>query len=856
MKVEWQKKFVKSLCVLLAAVMAGATMVGCKNNQKLSNEGTPLVLASDALDAVFNPFFYTAGADGEVVGQTQIGMLTSDENGALVAGWDQPTVAFDYSVVTTGAFDPSNPKDYSHFYTDYYFALKDNVKFSDGVDLTAADVLFNIYMYLDPAYTGSNTMYSVDIQGLSAYRTQSENQNEQDASDAYFDSKAEARIEAIIGWATNKTTGDWDELADGGWDAEEAEAGTVQKDILKAHDYFIDELNTDWVSAIDTEKDYEKYVDRNGQKLIKDSCDVFLYQYGVLKIMVDERNSDNSIKNYKSTNDYTGERTQEKVTQYVHTSYFGDYLEATKAYKDNLLSVITGSATADTLYTYILNDVIRKELQGEMKVKTVSGVEIMSEKQSSIPAAVDGDGVVTQTKTLKDADGNSKSYEVLHIRINGVDPKAIQNFSFTVAPGHHYSPIWSQVDIKSKTAPNFGVKFGDPDFMESVQKNHVLLGAGPYRATTENGSQPTQKLQKSDFWSDNIVYLERNDYFLLGAPKIRLLRFKVVPNNTLYDAVKLGEVHFVSPSMTAEKVNRDLEGGDKDKVHYAMADNLGYGYIGINARFINDINVRRAIMTTLNPQYCVDYYGGTEYASIIRRPMSKTLTDYYPTEAQPYYEYDETGVKALEYLDNANGGKGYTTGDDGFLYVNGKKLKYTFTIAGDSTDHPANAMLVKSVDILKKIGFDVTLKHSSKALADLAAGNLAVWAAAWGSSSDPDMYQVYHKSSKATSTRAWGYSYLTGAACDSYQRGLVDDLADLIEKGRESDQVAERRPTYIEALDKVMELAVEFPTYQRKTFYVWRQGIFDESTMFTGNQVKTYRSPLSEIWNVSFNEAN
>ena len=35
------------------------------------------------------------------------------------------------------------------------------------------DVLFNLYVYLDPVYTGSSTMYSTDIKGLKAYRTQS-----------------------------------------------------------------------------------------------------------------------------------------------------------------------------------------------------------------------------------------------------------------------------------------------------------------------------------------------------------------------------------------------------------------------------------------------------------------------------------------------------------------------------------------------------------------------------------------------------------------------------------------------------------------------------------------------------------
>ena len=70
--------------------------------ERVDNESTPLSLASDLFDGVFNPFFYTSGPDGEVVGQTQIGLLSSNESGTLVAGEEEPSVALDYSVVTRG----------------------------------------------------------------------------------------------------------------------------------------------------------------------------------------------------------------------------------------------------------------------------------------------------------------------------------------------------------------------------------------------------------------------------------------------------------------------------------------------------------------------------------------------------------------------------------------------------------------------------------------------------------------------------------------------------------------------------------------------------------------------------------
>ena len=86
-----RKKWIIIGSVILAAILIlTIVLVACcnKSDKKISNETTPLVLSSEALDGVFNPFFYTAGADGEIVGVTQISMLSSDSNGMIAVGED------------------------------------------------------------------------------------------------------------------------------------------------------------------------------------------------------------------------------------------------------------------------------------------------------------------------------------------------------------------------------------------------------------------------------------------------------------------------------------------------------------------------------------------------------------------------------------------------------------------------------------------------------------------------------------------------------------------------------------------------------------------------------------------------
>ena len=61
---------------------------------------------------------------------------------------------------------------------------------------------------------------------------------------------------------------------------------------------------------------------------------------------------------------------------------------------------------------------------------------------------------------------------------------------------------------------------------------------------------------------------------------------------------------------------------------------------------------------------------------------------------------------------------------------------------------------------------------------------------------------------------------------------------------------------YAEALDIVMELAVELPTYQRSDLFAYNTNIIDVSTLTPPSEITSYNGPLSRIWEVSLNEDN
>ena len=135
-------------------------------------------------------------------------------------------------------------------------------------------------------------------------------------------------------------------------------------------------------------------------------------------------------------------------------------------------------------------------------------------------------------------------------------------------------------------------------------------------------------------------------------------------------------------------------------------------------------------------------------------------------------------------------------------------------------------------------------------------GGLTVWAAAWGAGVDPDMYQVYHIDSTAGSTSNWGYRAIKKNAGGKYdvELGLVKDLSDIIDKARETLDVKQRTTYYAQALDIVMELAVELPTYQRSDLFAYNTNIIDVNTLTPASELTPYNGPMSKLWEVSLKE--
>ena len=167
------------------------------------------------------------------------------------------------------------------------------------------------------------------------------------------------------------------------------------------------------------------------------------------------------------------------------------------------------------------------------------------------------------------------------------------------------------------------------------------------------------------------------------------------------------------------------------------------------------------------------------------------------------------------------------------------------------TDHPTYQTFRSAADLLNECGWNIEVVPDTQALTKLSSGSLAVWAAAWGSTVDPDLYQVYHKNSTATSTLAWGYRAILADPSTYWQENeILNNLSDVIDAAREVEDKATRSELYEEALGYILDLAVELPVYQRKVLYAYNANVIDSSSLPA--TINPYTSPLDRIWEIQF----
>lgn len=701
---------------------------------------TPLVAGYAAFSQKFSPFFATTAYDMDASSLTQVNLLTTDRAGGIIynaiEGETVPYNGVDHFY--NGIADIKVNHDKASDITTYYMKLRDDVKFSDGHVMDADDIIFTYYVLADPTYTGSSTLYSYNILGMTNYRNNNSMAEQLAVTPEELNNSLVKPSESVKAVITDLITS-----------------------------VLTDEL--DWVKSLYGDESYKSYTDK-----YPNAKDLLAYFY-----QLDE--------DYDSTKvDDEAQVLADLIAQYgVDWKSLGN-----------------GYAGDENYYAAEVEAAILKE-----KLDTSGGEEVPN---------IEGIKKLSQTE--------------VEVKVRGFEAPAVYSIcGIDVAPLHYYGDE-SLYDYDNN---QFGFPREDLSIVES--KTTEPMGAGPYKFIK---------------FENKVIYYEANPYYFNGEPKTKYLQLKETVDNEMIAGVGTGVIDLANPSGSIAKFNElktyNSNGETTGNViTTSSVDNLGYGYIGINAKNVNvggeidseaSKNLRKAFATVFSVyrDVAVDSYYG-DAASVINYPISNTswaapqkadagyeLAYSNDVDGNPIYTADMVGQAKYDAALKAAIGffkaAGYTFDEATGKFTaapEGAKLEYEIIIPADGTgDHPAFAILTDTRAALEKIGITLKINDPSDANVlwdSLDALTAEMWTAAWGATIDPDMYQVYHSTNTADQQ---------GSKSNHYY--IQDpELDEMIVEARQSADQDFRKATYKRCLDIILDWGVEIPTYQRQNMVIF-----------------------------------
>ena len=438
----------------------------------------------------------------------------------------------------------------------------------------------------------------------------------------------------------------------------------------------------------------------------------------------------------------------------------------------------------------------------------------------------------------------------MRVVMTKVDATAIYQLGISIAPMHYYGDE-KLFDIDKN---QFGFVKGD---LSSVRaKTTQPMGAGPYKFIKfENG----------------VINYEANKHYYLGTPKTKYVNFLETQEADKLNGITTGTIDITDPSFNKDAVAaiQKANGGELNGsvITVSTVDNLGYGYLGMNANVMSvagdpdsdaSKNLRKAFGTIFSVyrDVAIDSYYG-EMASVINYPISNT------SWAAP--QATDEGYK-LAFSVDVNGNDIFTSGMSdndkyaaaldaalgyfeaaGYKVANGKlteapkgaALEYELLIPGDGIgDHPSFMICTLASEALAKIGMKLIvtdLTNSSDLWTALEAETCAMWAAAWGATIDPDMYQIYHPEGGS-----------------NYMYAINDDeLTQLIMDARATTDQTYRKAMYKACLDIIIDWAVEIPVYQRQNAITFSTERVKMDTVTP--DITTFYGWMAEVQNIELN---
>jgi peptide/nickel transport system substrate-binding protein len=298
------------------------------------------------------------------------------------------------------------------------------------------------------------------------------------------------------------------------------------------------------------------------------------------------------------------------------------------------------------------------------------------------------------------------------------------------------------------------------------------VGMGPYKLTSW---VPGQEL-----------ILDSNHDYFEGRPYIDRFVYRVIPDRaTMFLELQTGGVDMMdlTPIQYTKQTENEYFRNNFQKFRFPQ---FVYTYMGFNLKhpFFQDRRVRRAIA------YAIDK---SEIIDVVLFGLGSPATGPYVPNTWPYNpnvtKYPYNPEKARELLAEA----GWRPGKDGILEKDGRPFRFTILTNMGNTLRMNTATIIQWK--LARIGIKVDIKvleWSTFVNEFIDKRRFEAVILGWQISPDPDQYDIWD--SKKTKEKEFNFV--------SYSNPEVDDL---LEKGRRTFDIAERKKAYF----RIQEILAE-----------------------------------------------
>lgn len=295
-----------------------------------------------------------------------------------------------------------------------------------------------------------------------------------------------------------------------------------------------------------------------------------------------------------------------------------------------------------------------------------------------------------------------------------VSVEAVDDYTFRITMDSPYYPMLIELGGTRPFAMISPAAMKDGSTKNGVNQ---FIGCGPYKLT--------------EFVTDEYAIFEANENYWKGAPKIKKITVKVIPDNqTRILALEKGEIDLIYGKDMLDTESMKAHMGDENyKTGLSGPISTRQLLMNTTRDILSDVNVRKALQHATDKRAISEgVFGGIE------KPADTLYSPHIPycNVGLTPYEYDME--KAAKILDDG----GWKMGADGVRVKDGKPLAFSLLYCSDRVAEKSIAEYLQGEYAKLGVRMSIVGQEEQSHRDNMKAGNFdVVFNITWGTPQDP-----------------------------------------------------------------------------------------------------------------------